>query len=152
MIFSSSESSGQLETSETESESLDIKGLDTYTNYSITVSAFTRAGKGKASAQIFCQTAEDGKQIHTRRKTFLMPPTRHIKKHPFFLALIFSSSKCAVRHQGGDEQRQLRDRLLEGPDQPQRDHSEIHGLPEGGHERGRGKYNIFYTVHPIHIC
>lgn len=55
------ESSGQLEMVETEGETLEIKGLETYTNYSVTVSAFTRAGKGKKSAQVFCQTAETGK-------------------------------------------------------------------------------------------
>ena len=34
--------------------------------HSIRVAAFTRAGRGKSSKQIFCKTAEDGKI----RKTF----------------------------------------------------------------------------------
>ena len=42
---------------------MELDGLDTFTNYSIRVAAFTRAGKGQASAQIFCRTAEDGKKI-----------------------------------------------------------------------------------------
>jgi hypothetical protein len=57
------ESSGRLLTKETEGELLELDGLDTFTNYSIRVAAFTRAGKGQASAQIFCRTAEDGKKI-----------------------------------------------------------------------------------------
>ena len=40
---------------------LELDGLDTFTNYSIRVAAFTRAGRGKSSKQIFCKTAEDGK-------------------------------------------------------------------------------------------
>ncbi len=39
---------------------LELDGLDTFTNYSIRVAAFTRAGRGKASSQIFCRTSEDG--------------------------------------------------------------------------------------------
>jgi Down syndrome cell adhesion protein 1 len=53
------ESNGQMESVETEGESMELKGLDTYTNYSVIVSAYTRAGKGSSSAQVFCQTAED---------------------------------------------------------------------------------------------
>ena len=40
---------------------LELDGLDTFTNYSIKVAAFTRAGQGKASKAIYCRTAEDGK-------------------------------------------------------------------------------------------
>ena len=39
---------------------LELDGLDTFTNYSIKVAAFTRAGRGKASRAIYCRTAEDG--------------------------------------------------------------------------------------------
>ena len=39
---------------------LELDGLDTFTNYSIRVAAYTRAGRGKTSKQIFCKTAEDG--------------------------------------------------------------------------------------------
>ena len=39
---------------------MELDGLDTFTNYSIRVAAFTRAGKGQTTAQIFCRTAEDG--------------------------------------------------------------------------------------------
>jgi len=54
-------------TKETEGELLELDGLDTFTNYSIRVAAFTRAGKGQTTAQIFCRTAEDGeKELHTQ--------------------------------------------------------------------------------------
>ena len=55
------ETNGQLQTKETEGEMLELDGLDTFSNYSIRVAAFTRAGRGKSSKQIFCKTAEDGK-------------------------------------------------------------------------------------------
>lgn len=42
---------------------LEVDGLDVFTNYSISVSAFTRAGRGKPSNQIYCRTSEDGKMI-----------------------------------------------------------------------------------------
>ena len=42
---------------------LELDGLDTFSNYSIRVAAFTRAGRGKSSKQIFCKTAEDGKRF-----------------------------------------------------------------------------------------
>ena len=58
-----SETSGRLQTQETEGEMLELDGLDTFTNYSIKVAAFTRAGQGKASEAIYCRTAEDGKYI-----------------------------------------------------------------------------------------
>ena len=55
------ETSGRLQSQETEGEMLELDGLHTFTNYSIRVAAITRAGRGKASPQIFCKTAEDGK-------------------------------------------------------------------------------------------
>ena len=55
-----SETSGKLQSEETEGEMLELDGLDTFTNYSIRVAAYTRAGRGKTSLQIFCKTAEDG--------------------------------------------------------------------------------------------
>ncbi len=65
------ESSGRLEMAETEGESVELQGLETYTNYSVTVAAFTRAGGGVASQQVFCSTEEDGENIsllsHTLR-------------------------------------------------------------------------------------
>ena len=39
---------------------LEVDGLDVFTNYSISVSAFTKAGRGKPSSQIYCRTSEDG--------------------------------------------------------------------------------------------
>ncbi len=60
LVMCISEASGQLELAETEGETLEIKGLETYTNYSVSVAAFTRAGRGTNSAQVFCMTEEDG--------------------------------------------------------------------------------------------
>ena len=48
---------------ETEGESVELKGLQTYSNYSVAVAAFTRAGAAgddAAAARVFCMTAEDG--------------------------------------------------------------------------------------------
>ena len=59
------EASGRLQTKETEGEMIELDGLDVYTNYSISVSAYTRAGKGKPSSNIFCRTAEDGTPYYT---------------------------------------------------------------------------------------
>ena len=56
-----SETNGRLQTKETEGEMLEVDGLDVFTNYSISVSAFTKAGRGKPSSQIYCRTSEDGK-------------------------------------------------------------------------------------------
>lgn len=40
--------------------SLELEGLEKYTNYSIQVLAFTRAGDGVRSEQIYTRTKEDG--------------------------------------------------------------------------------------------
>ncbi|MPC94298.1 Down syndrome cell adhesion molecule-like protein Dscam2 [Portunus trituberculatus] len=37
-----------------------LLGLDRYTNYSITVTAYTRRGDGVRSSPIYCITEEDG--------------------------------------------------------------------------------------------
>lgn len=42
--------------------SLELDGLEKYTNYSIQVLAFTRAGDGVRSEQIFTRTKEDGEK------------------------------------------------------------------------------------------
>ena len=60
-FFFISETNGRLQTKETEGEMLEVDGLDVFTNYSISVSAFTKAGRGKPSSQIYCRTSEDGK-------------------------------------------------------------------------------------------
>jgi hypothetical protein len=60
LFCTQTETNGRLQTKETEGEMLELDGLDTFTNYSIRVAAFTRAGRGKSSSQIFCRTAEDG--------------------------------------------------------------------------------------------
>ena len=61
LAFTFVETNERLQTQETEGEMLEVDGLDVFTNYSISVSAFTRAGRGKPSSQIYCRTSEDGK-------------------------------------------------------------------------------------------
>lgn len=43
-----------------------IPGLRKYTNYSITVMAFTISGDGVRSPSVFCHTDEDGKALDER--------------------------------------------------------------------------------------
>lgn len=47
----------------TSKPSLELDGLEKYTNYSIQVLAFTRAGDGVRSEQIYTRTKEDGRPI-----------------------------------------------------------------------------------------
>ena len=65
-MFLPAESSGRIETVQTEGESVELKGLQTFSNYSVAVAAFTRAGAGApdvAAARLFCMTAEDGERL-----------------------------------------------------------------------------------------
>lgn len=43
--------------------SLELDGLEKYTNYSIQIRAFTRAGDGVRSEQIYTRTKEDSRDI-----------------------------------------------------------------------------------------
>jgi len=52
---------GEIKNVTTTQPSLELDGLEKYTNYSIQVLAFTRAGDGVRSEQIFTRTKEDGK-------------------------------------------------------------------------------------------
>lgn len=47
--------------------SLELDGLEKYTNYSIQVLAFTSAGDGVRSEQIYVRTKEDGKTAAVSR-------------------------------------------------------------------------------------
>jgi hypothetical protein len=51
---------GDIKNVTTTQPSLELDGLEKYTNYSIQVLAFTRAGDGVRSEQIFTRTKEDG--------------------------------------------------------------------------------------------
>lgn len=53
---------GEIKNVTTTQPSLELDGLEKYTNYSIQVLAFTRAGDGVRSEQIFTRTKEDGKE------------------------------------------------------------------------------------------
>lgn len=46
--------------SETAAESTNIFNLEKYTNYSISVLAYTSAGDGVPSSPVFCRTKQDG--------------------------------------------------------------------------------------------
>nr|XP_020444512.1 Down syndrome cell adhesion molecule homolog isoform X2 [Monopterus albus] len=50
---------GEIRNVTTSKPSLELDGLEKYTNYSIQVLAFTRAGDGVRSEQIYTRTKED---------------------------------------------------------------------------------------------
>ena len=52
---------GEIRNVTTTSPSLELDGLEKYTNYSIQVLAYTRAGDGVRSEQIYTRTKEDGR-------------------------------------------------------------------------------------------
>lgn len=62
--FASSEL-GEIRNVTTSKPSLELDGLEKYTNYSIQVLAFTRAGDGVRSEQIYTRTKEDGRETNT---------------------------------------------------------------------------------------
>lgn len=51
---------GEIRNVTTSQPSLELDGLEKYTNYSIQVLAFTNAGDGVRSEQIYVRTKEDG--------------------------------------------------------------------------------------------
>lgn len=51
---------GEIRNVTTQKAPLELEGLEKYTNYSIQVLAFTRAGDGVRSDQIYIRTKEDG--------------------------------------------------------------------------------------------
>lgn len=55
---------GEIKNITTTKPSLELEGLEKYTNYSIQVLAFTRAGDGVRSEQIYTRTKEDGAVSH----------------------------------------------------------------------------------------
>lgn len=62
ILFSCPPELGEIKNVTTTQPSLELDGLEKYTNYSIQVLAFTRAGDGVRSEQIFTRTKEDGKR------------------------------------------------------------------------------------------
>lgn len=60
VVLSSPPELGEIKNVTTTQPSLELDGLEKYTNYSIQVLAFTRAGDGVRSEQIFTRTKEDG--------------------------------------------------------------------------------------------
>lgn len=57
---------GEIRNVTTIQPSLELDGLEKYTNYSIQVLAFTSAGDGVRSEQIYVRTKEDGKKPEAR--------------------------------------------------------------------------------------
>lgn len=66
---------GEIRNVTTSQPSLELDGLEKYTNYSIQVLAFTRAGDGVRSEQIYTRTKEDGRKIksHLSRRASVSP-------------------------------------------------------------------------------
>lgn len=52
-----------------------LSGLRRYTNYSVTVCAFTAAGDGVRAAPVYCHTEEDGKRNSTIIQQIIFPNT-----------------------------------------------------------------------------
>lgn len=50
----------------TVAESTNLFNLEKYTNYSISVLAFTSAGDGVVSNPVYCRTLQDGKTIYCK--------------------------------------------------------------------------------------
>lgn len=61
---------GEIRNITTTKASLELEGLEKYTNYSIQVLAFTRAGDGVRSEQIYTRTKEDGEEGNTHTYTY----------------------------------------------------------------------------------
>jgi len=57
---------GEIRNVTTSQPSLELDGLEKYTNYSIQVLAFTNAGDGVRSEQIYVRTKEDGMRSSAR--------------------------------------------------------------------------------------
>lgn len=62
---------GEIRNVTTDQPSLELNGLEKYTNYSIQVLAFTNAGDGVRSEQIYVRTKEDGKRKRKFSETYL---------------------------------------------------------------------------------
>lgn len=59
---------GEIRNVTTIQPSLELDGLEKYTNYSIQVLAFTNAGDGVRSEQIYVRTKEDGMARYISQK------------------------------------------------------------------------------------
>lgn len=60
---------GEIRNVTTSKPSLELDGLEKYTNYSIQVLAFTRAGDGVRSEQIYTRTKEDGRKMNKKHRS-----------------------------------------------------------------------------------
>lgn len=60
---------GEIKNVTTTKPSLELDGLEKYTNYSIQILAFTRAGDGVRSDQIYTRTKEDSRNAVTSLET-----------------------------------------------------------------------------------
>lgn len=88
---------GEIKNITTTKPSLELEGLEKYTNYSIQVLAFTRAGDGVRSDQIYTRTKEDGETSHLD----LLLVNKHTCTHTricilciFVYTCIFVTTRC----------------------------------------------------------
>lgn len=71
-----------------------LSGLRRYTNYSVTVCAFTAAGDGVRAAPVYCHTEEDGKRILSNH-----PSNSCNNFSRNYNGLVYSSAFCSGWHQ-----------------------------------------------------
>lgn len=77
---------GEIRNVTTIQPSLELDGLEKYTNYSIQVLAFTSAGDGVRSEQIYVRTKEDGKNPEPEAWAVSpFPPQRHALRLQFLV-------------------------------------------------------------------
>lgn len=96
---------GEIRNVTTSKPSLELDGLEKYTNYSIQVLAFTRAGDGVRSEQIYTRTKEDGRNL-SKNYIFLgggisqfpnfLFYFKHVKMCAYMLWYILAISICKI--------------------------------------------------------
>jgi len=82
----------------TPSTNLVVSGLGKYSNYSVVVLAFTEAGDGPSSNEIFCHTEEDSK-----RWMFLCQRLVGRLRLVYMSSLLLSSPRKSISYQIGCE-------------------------------------------------
>ena len=84
---------GEIRNVTTNQPSLELDGLEKYTNYSIQVLAFTNAGDGVRSEQIYVRTKEDGMTYyhltHITHSDFCSAQSISCKVEKYLLKFLF---------------------------------------------------------------
>lgn len=115
---------GEIRNVTTLQPSLELDGLEKYTNYSIQVLAFTSAGDGVRSEQIYVRTKEDGRNPECRWRGTRRSWSGSLLRP----ALFFCSSWSSSGGQGRSLQQLRSVCLLAASAQAQRHHPQIHHL------------------------